>query len=575
MSIINPFRTPVSIAPTSSEATPASSTPSTPAVADVFETTGVTAVTSSTSLAPVTAPETTAITAKPLQTSFWYRLKQKFWTKIVTLAFTAAKLAPITKPGTEKLQMIPFRELDSDIAIDNIYVTHDVPDAEKSKAKEILYSVIRWFSSSFPIHTDNMPSIPDDFDAVLEAAYPKAYSDLIPAPVVPPELTARPDDIVGTLALEGPFAAYIQKVEGSENLFKIDLEKYAALAVREGLKPLGGTAYLSYAPVEKRMNTTSIHYHGKTYSPGSPEWIEVQKVILCSLSTDVTLIRHLTNTHLLVAGTFAGVNTSTLEADHPLRVLMHPHCHLTLSTNNYKVPNLIKSDASAVPGIFSYSKANAQKAMSAHAATFDVTTMDPAADAAKRGVDGSEFDYPYLNNAVRLRDVIEQYVSSYVDAYYPNDEAVQNDPQIQAWYDALNQYIPNGIEGYAPGISKETVVKLCTLLIHTGAVEHENVGNITWNYTTIQQYIPSLIPADGSNPPLDAYQRYINTSILTFIPLNKLDDDNSSIALDEKGAACMNAFRENLGKLQTQMENEGEFKYSTMYPVNLEGSVST
>ena len=552
--------------------------PASNSVSDNFDTSPVTptaAIGATSSLTVVDEPENTAVATVSRDPGFWYNFKQKFWTKIVTMAFSAAKVIPVTKPGKEKLEMVRYSEMNPEIHIDNIYVTSDVPEVEKSKSKEILYAVIRWLSNSFSLHTSTTPPISDDFDEILKVAYPQAYRQLLPAPVIPPEIAARPDDIVGTLALEGPFAAYIEKVSGTDNLFKIDLEKYSGVAVREGLKSLGGTAYLTYDPLEKRMNTVSIRYKGQTYLPSSTEWKAVQKIILCTLSTDMTGIRHLANTHLLVSGTFAGVNTRTLEPNHPLRVLMHPHCHLTLSTNNYKVANLISSENSAFPKAFSFDKATVQNLINDHAATFDIASMDPAVNAQDRGMTGLDFEYPYLSNATSIKGVIDQYVADYIDTYFPNEESLQNDPQIQNWFAELNKYIPNGITHYTPEVTKENVIKLCSMLIQTAAVEHENVGNITWNYTTLQQYIPSLVPLDGSNPPMDVYQRYINTSVLTFIPLNQLMDDYTSIALDEKGAACMNQFRSNLADLQTQMETESEFKYSTMYPKNLECSVST
>ena len=509
------------------------------------------------------------------QPGYWYNAKKYMWASIVSLAFKAAKLLPIAKPKNEKLKMVTLKDLDPAVAIDNIHTTQDVPEAEKSKAKQMLYAAIRWLSSAMPINSEGMPPISSNFDAMLEEAYPEKYKALLPAPVIPPEIATRPDDIVGTMALSGPFAAYVEKVPGTDNLYKIDLERYSNIAVRDGLKALGGSVFMEYSPEEKRMNTRYIKYQGRVYPKDGPGWEAVQKIALCTLSTDATVVRHLTDTHLLVAGTYAGVTTNTLDAQHPVRALIHPHLHQTLSTNNYKASNLVKNDDSVFPKIFSYNKDTIQKLMKDYADGFDIRKMDPALDAEMRGFEAdSEVEYPYLENTTKLWKITQDYVSSYLDAYYESDEAIAQDPQIQAWYAALNKYIPNGVTQYAPTITKENIAKLCTLLIHTGSVEHENVGNITWNYTTLHQYIPSLVPADGSNVPVDVYQRYINTSVLTFIPLNQLMDDVSHIALDEKGAACMQRYRENLAELQKEMEKK-PFSYSAMYPKALEGSVST
>ena len=86
--------------------------------------------------------------------------------------------------------------------------------------------------------------------------------------------------------------------------------------------------------------------------------------------------------------------------------------------------------------------------------------------------------------------IIGNYVGNYVDAYYENDEMVSADAQLSSWYNQLDKYIPNGIKGYAPILNKGTLKKLLTTSIFTTSVEHENVGNMTFNYGFWQQYIP-------------------------------------------------------------------------------------
>ena len=173
----------------------------------------------------------------------------------------------------------------------------------------------------------------------------------------------------------------VVKVEGKVNEYVVDMSTFEGVAVRDGLSPLGCKAYFNYSPSQGRMNTTHIEYQGRTVTPQSSDWDQVQKVALCSLSTHMTMIRHLANTHLLVAGTFAGVTTNDLDADHPVRRMLHPHYHLTLSTNNYKVPNLIKSDSSSLPHLFSYDRETIYKIMDDYAGAFDIATMDVQADA--------------------------------------------------------------------------------------------------------------------------------------------------------------------------------------------------
>ena len=569
------------ISPTSASSQPAVSVPPADSfvssVSEVAAPTGVSAIAPSDAM--VRAPQNSESLEK-VEPGFVYRMKQKFWANVVAYVFKSATIQRIEAPVNEKLPMIRFSDKFPGIDIPNIYTTDGVPAAEESKAKQYLFAMIRWLSSSFSLHADGLPQVPANHDAVIDEAFPAAYRELLPVPVVPPEISARPDDVLGTLALSGPFAGYIEKNDSKPNEYFIDMSSLKGVPVREGLSQLGCKAYFSYSPSQKRMNTSHIEYQGRVVTPQSDDWEQVQKIALCSLSTDMTMIRHLANTHLLVSGTFAGVTTNNLDADHPIRRLLHPHYHLTLSTNNYKVPNLIMSDSSSLPNIFSYERKEIYKVMNDYAGSFDISRMDPKADAERRGmasaigVDGNPVDYPYLENVSDMQNLIEDYVRSYIETYYDSDEAIAADPQMQKWYADLNKYIPNGVSDYSGGLTREGVAKLSTVLIQTAAVEHENVGNITWNYTTLPQYIPSIVPADGSRPSVDAYQRYINTSVLTFVPLNRLVDDHANLALDPQGKACMDKFRADLGELQKKMDAK-PFSHGALYPEAMECSVST
>ena len=326
------------ISPTSISSQPVVSVPKAePTVASASEVVapgGVSAITSHDVM--VRAPLRSQALEK-VEPGFVYRVKQKFWAAIVDFVFKSATVQRIEPPVNEKLPMVRFSDKFPGIDIPNIYTTDGVPAAEASKSKEYLFGFIRWLSSNVSLHGSGLPQVPEKHEAIIDEAFPAAYRELLPVPVVPPEISAHPDDVLGTLALSGPFAAYIEKVQSKPNEYVIDMSSLQDIPVRDGLSPLGCKAFLSYSPSQKRMNTTRIEYQGRVVTPQSEDWEHVQKIALCSLSTDMTMIRHLANTHLLVAGTFAGVTTNNLNAEHPIRRLLHPHYHLTLSTNNYKV----------------------------------------------------------------------------------------------------------------------------------------------------------------------------------------------------------------------------------------------
>ena len=61
----------------------------------------------------------------------------------------------------------------------------------------------------------------------------------------------------------------------------------------------------------------------------------------------------------------------------------------------------------------------------------------------------------------------ESFVQDYIDHYYANDSDVQCDAALQVWFEMLDRYFINGIRGYVPSLTKENLIKLCTLYIYS------------------------------------------------------------------------------------------------------------
>ena len=64
-----------------------------------------------------------------------YRMKQKFWSAVVSFVFKSAEIQRIEAPVNEKLPMIRFSDKFPGIDIPNIYTTDGVPAAEASQVQ--------------------------------------------------------------------------------------------------------------------------------------------------------------------------------------------------------------------------------------------------------------------------------------------------------------------------------------------------------------------------------------------------------------------------------------------------------
>ena len=50
------------------------------------------------------------------------------------------------------------------------------------------------------------------------------------------------------------------------------------------------------------------------------------------------------------------------------------------------------------------------------------------------GLKLSVADYPYANDGLVLWDIIKDWVTNYVNHYYPEENLVESDEEIQAWW---------------------------------------------------------------------------------------------------------------------------------------------
>ena len=442
----------------------------------------------------------------------WWRVKRwgykKLLQKNVSSAIVSGHVFPLP-PENETVEIVPLSSMGIPIA--NVFSAHTPPKNERSKIRGLISKVLSFLLNNFPLVTKGLPEIPEDNQELLSLCFPPEYQALLPKPEFPDELSDNPDDTVGGCALSGPFARHIRKANAadiigapdllkSDDLYIIELPGYEYLPVKSGLETLGGKAILSYNKDTGYMQTNCIKHKDSWYTKNDVDWSHAQKIIMATVSNDSAIVRHLLNTHLIISGTFSSVTNQTLKADHPIRILLHPHQYGALSTNLYNLPILFSG--SWIESIFSYDQSTLSNFLGSKAAKFSMTSLNVHKDLKKRRMKNTEFDYPYAQNTTKLWDIIQTYVRNYVNNYYTKD-TLTADEQLQSWYCALKKYIPNNqVQVYAPTLSKRNLVKLLTLYIYTDSVEHYNVGASTFNFQFWQNQVPSQVRIDRKRPSI-------------------------------------------------------------------------
>lgn len=549
-----------------------------------------------------TSARPTAIVVKPYDlsdhTSWGWRLKRNIYLKLFATeraGVVAEDHKPIPAAEDEDMSIVPFTELG--YPLPNVYTTESPPNNEKSLVTKFGAKFVAFALNYFPLTGEDVAEAPMDSDQLINLIFPTEYQKLLPCPTLPIEISHDVHDIVGGTALSGPFARYVKRAQDSDMtgmrstslhapfhspLYAIELDGYNDLEPKEGIEFLGGRAILAYDSVSQYMKTQAIHYRGGWYYPGDQKWDHVQKILLATMTTDTAVIRHLLNTHLIVAGTFAAVTNKTLRANHPIRTFLHSHQFGTLSTNNYKVPILLSGEGSMFPSLMSYNLETVARLMNRKADAFSIADLVPYEDLAQRGMTPEDNDgvvYPYADSVKQLWDLTQQYVSGHVDSIYPTDAALMADPQMTAWYDALKQYVPNRqVEAYTPGgLSKHNIARLIALQVYTDSVEHYNVGTMTYHFQSWVNYIPTNVRKDGRGPSLGEAQMVANLLFATQPSYGIEMTDRSVDHIDAtRGKMSATEFHGALLRIQANLESRfATIPASVIQPSHMQAAVNS
>ncbi len=512
---------------------------------------------------------------------FW--AKRKTMTELYKTLFQSGKGSgpKFTKLANDAQEIVTWKSLG--IPVPDVYTSSKIPQSEASLAKDFASFLIYNLNKFLPL-TSNV-QIPSKPDQLIKLIYPKQFSELFPAPEYPPILRDNPNNLVGALALEGPFASYIQY---NEQGYFIDMSHYEDYPVKEGLYRLGGKAFFEYDSEKGQMKTKYITYgNNKEYHLDTEGFQTVQRILLATLSTDCTFFRHLLHTHMITAGTFCAVNNKFLDYKHPLRAIMHPFQMQTLSVNDDSIRLLIGNEYQFVPVNFSYDLDILEKMFSDRVKDFHISDMDIQNSLEKRGFHKDileKIKYPYAENTGKLWGIIEDFVSSYVGHFYGSgkyeseEDFRKNEPEITAWYEALNsKYIPQGTDSYTGGLTRKSLTKLITLFAYTASVEHRNVSGVTYNFLIWAQDLANSVQLNGKLQNIGTLQSAMNVLFATNIPTPTVIDDFSQLfALDDTSREIMQNFTKAMKDYQTDLDTQGSDNNMTrINPRQIPTSVSS
>ncbi|PSR86859.1 Linoleate 13S-lipoxygenase [Actinidia chinensis var. chinensis] len=178
-----------------------------------------------------------------------------------------------------------------------------------------------------------------------------------------------------------------------------------------------------------------------------------------------------------------------LSAMHPIFRLLHPHFRYTMEINSLARSALINADGiietSFSPGKYSMELSSVaydlqwrfdHEALPADLISRGMAVEDPTAP---HGLKLTIEDYPFANDGLILWDAIKQWVTDYVNHYYPDASLVESDHELQKWWTEIRT-VGHGDKKDEPWWPKlkspEDLIGILTTMIWVASGHHSAVN---------------------------------------------------------------------------------------------------
>ena len=182
-----------------------------------------------------------------------------------------------------------------------------------------------------------------------------------------------------------------------------------------------------------------------------------------------------------------------LPDSHPVNRLLHPHFHYTIAINKHARSALVKKGG-IFDRVFSIGGEGRIELFRRVTKSYSVNSTNIKKNVEERDV--AELPgYHYRDDAMKIFEALEEYVTNVLGTFYEGDEDVESDEEIQAWAKDLHT---NGFPGYFGGeqghdfpeniATKDELIEICTVIIFTGSAHHAATN---YGQSAIYGFVPN------------------------------------------------------------------------------------
>ncbi|OMO51224.1 Lipoxygenase [Corchorus olitorius] len=235
------------------------------------------------------------------------------------------------------------------------------------------------------------------------------------------------------------------------------------------------------------------------------------------------LVSHWLRTHCVTEPYIIATNRQ-LSVMHPIYRLLHPHFRYTIEINALARESLINADGiiekSFTPGKYSMELCSVaydlewrfdHQALPADLISRGMAEEDPNAP---HGLRLTINDYPFANDGLLIWDALKQWVSDYVNHYYPNASAVESDEELQAWWTEIRTvgHADKKDEPWWPNLrTQQDLIDIITSIIWVTSGHHAAVNFGQYTYAGYFPNKPTIarIPMPTEDPSKEEWEVFM------------------------------------------------------------------
>ncbi|EDL10482.1 arachidonate 12-lipoxygenase, 12R type [Mus musculus] len=305
-------------------------------------------------------------------------------------------------------------------------------------------------------------------------------------------------------------------------------------------------------------------------------------------------VAHLLESHL-IGEAFCLALLRNLPMCHPLYKLLIPHTRYNVQINSIGRALLLNKGGLSARAMSLGLEGFAQ-VMVRGLSELTYKSLCIPNDFVERGVQDLP-GYYFRDDSLAVWYAMERYVTEIITYYYPNDAAVEGDPELQCWVQEIFKECLLGRESSGFPTCLRTIPELIeyvTMVMYTCSARHAAVNSGQLEYTS---WMPNF-PSSMRNPPmqtkgLTTLQTYMDTLpdvkttcivLLVLWTLCREPDDRRPLGhfpdihfVEEGPRRSIEAFRQNLNQISHNIRQRNKcltLPYYYLDPVLIENSIS-